>query len=115
METFLAPLITAIITAATAVFLLRDQRRKLGAEADSLIVGAAGQVVKSLQAEVERLCSKIEELEAEQHANRAEIEQLQAGQIRLTSENRILRARVDTLEQENTHLRAENERLRGPR
>jgi predicted RNase H-like nuclease (RuvC/YqgF family) len=114
MDSIIVGVVTALVTAFTAFFLLKEQRRKLGAEADSILVGAAGEVVKGLQSEVVRLRQCIEELEADQKADRAEIEELRVGVNRLTMENQTLRRRVDTLEAENRMLREENEKLRKP-
>lgn len=121
-------IISAVASAATAIFLIRTQRRKLGAEADSVIVSAASQLVHDLQAEVARLRERVDELEsreaadrdvisnlgANQHANQAEISLLKSAVDRLKRENQDLRLRVGTLEAENKSLRDENERLRRP-
>lgn len=127
LDSFIIPLLTAVVTTVTALFLLRGQRRKLEAEADSLFVGAAGETIKYLQSETARLCQRLAELETDIDTDRTRIQELQAAVSELTKENkglqatvnrlvvenRDLKVRVATLEVENQKLRAENQKLKG--
>lgn len=119
MDSLLAPIITAIVAAISAAYLLREQRRKLGAEADSLTVTAAAKVIQGLQSEVERLSTKFEELESEHQTLSANYEllsrQLQEAQRQLRdaqAENIALRAENDQWRERVRVLEAELARLR---
>jgi chromosome segregation ATPase len=121
MDNLLAPLLTAIVAAVSAAVLLREQRRKLGAEADSLVVSAADHIIKNLRDELSRLGEQVNELEADYQKLRADHEALvrllheTQGQLETSqAENRSLRAgnttwknRVRALEYELDKLRAE--------
>lgn len=112
MDSLILPLLTAAVTAAATLFLLRDQRRKLSAESESLSVSAAGQVITNLQSEVKRLCERVEELEAEHKGLRTDYlgldQQLQSSQEenrRLALDNIRWRERVRVMESEIVSLR----------
>lgn len=112
MDSILLPLLTAAVTAAATLFLLRDQRRKLAAESESLSVSAAGQVITNLQSEVKRLCERVEELETDYKQLRTDYigldQQLQTAKEenhRLSMENIRWRERVRVMEGEIVSLR----------
>jgi septal ring factor EnvC (AmiA/AmiB activator) len=101
----------ALAAAGSGLYLMQSQKKKLATETDSILVGAAGELIRSLQAEVTRLRlksdeqdAKIEALEAEQAADRAEVARLRDEVCLLQSENKRLKRRVTELEAENRRL-----------
>lgn len=108
MDSFIVTLFSAVlpvaITALTALYLLRAQRRKLGVEADGIIVEAAGKLVENLQAEVTRLTLRVTELEKQSRADRAELSLLRCQMDAMKAENARLKQRVTELEAENKRL-----------